>query len=291
MHADVIDRSAPQSALTSRDAARRIAVLAIRSLHTELRLHPKPGLVTPIDNGSHHDMTAATFLRSLFALRHYFVQIAQAGCNAASFEVLRDLGIAAEYTMMRATGGINTHRGAIFAVGMMAAAIGGVSTACTKKEINPDDVRHVLSQHWGAALQRHAHAVNHHGAKLINGARAEAASGFMSIFDLALPALRHALTLRRSWPHACIDTLFVLIAQIDDTNVVHRGGAAGAAEVRALAQQFIDAGATGNPEWERRAAHIGARFVALNVSPGGAADLLAATCLVHWSTTLQGPLA
>ncbi len=303
MLADVIDPQKTRQPVPSTDAARCIGLLAVRSLHTELRLHPKPGLVTPIDNGSHHDMNATTFLRSLFALRHYFVSIAQAGSDAAPFEVLRELGIAAECAMMRATGGINTHRGAIFAVGMMAAAIGaagGVGAAVAagaagevgaKKVIDPGTIRHALLQHWGAALKRHAHKIHYDGAMPAHGARAEAANGFTSVFMLGLPTLRRALTQQRSWHHACIDTLFMLIAQIDDTNIVHRGGSVGAAQARALAQQFITAGATANPQWERHASHISSRFVTLNLSPGGAADLLAATCLVHWATAPHGTLA
>src|ERR1700693_3113583 len=70
--------------------------LAVRSLYQELVLYPKPGLVSLIDNGSHQDMDASTFMRSLFSLRGYFVAITAAGMNHASFEELRTLGIAAE---------------------------------------------------------------------------------------------------------------------------------------------------------------------------------------------------
>ena len=288
MHADLIERFVNERFASTPDAARRIGLLAVRSLHTELRLYPKPGLVTPLDNGSHRDMTADTFLRSVFALRHYFVQIAQAGKECASFEVFRELGIAAERTMMRATGGINTHRGAIFSVGMMAAAIAAASAVNEKNLISPRTIQQALLQHWGAALQCHARAMDQTDSLLIVGARAEAAHGFPALFELALPTLRRSLARNRSWHHACIDTLFALIAHLDDTNILHRGGPAGAAEARALAQQFIDAGATNNRHWERHAAQISERFVALNLSPGGAADLLAATCLVHWASLPQG---
>lgn len=295
MFADLIERHSSSVVASTTDVARRIAVLAVRSLHTELRLHPKPGLVTPLDKGSHVDMTADTFLSSLFALRHYFVHIAQAGFDKAPFAVLRELGIAAECTMMRATGGVNTHRGAIFAVGLLAAAIGAAigaaSSSHTKKILDASDIQRALQQRWGEALQAHAHCSDRSDVLIIDGARAEAAGGFTSVFDVALPALRRSLALQRGWHHACVETLFTLIAHIDDTNVVHRGGHAGAAEARTLARQFIDAGATGNPDWERHAEQISTRFVALNLSPGGAADLLAATCLVHWATTPTGALA
>jgi len=97
--------------------APRIAQLArsaVRALYAEVALEPKPGLVSFRDNGSHTDMTAATFLHSLFALRHYFGHIAQAGFEGADFGHLQALGLAAEARMLRATGGVNTHRGAVF---------------------------------------------------------------------------------------------------------------------------------------------------------------------------------
>lgn len=286
-----VTASASADAVVSSLTVRRIARLAVRSLHTELRLHPKPGLVTPQSNGSHRDMTAQTFLRSLFALRHYFVQITQAGCDAAPFAILRDLGIAAERTMMRATGGINTHRGAIFALGMLAAAVGAARASSTKKVLSADDIQRVLLQQWGAALDNHAHTIDKVVPAHIHGARTEAVRGFPAVFDVALPTLMRTLALQRSWHHACVDTLFALIATIDDTNNLHRGGQVGAVEARMLAQQFIDAGATANPQWERLATTINARFVALNLSPGGAADLLAATCLVYWATQPDGASA
>ncbi len=77
-----------------RDAAYRLGRLAVGALYAELACAPKPGLVTPFDSGSHTDMDAATFVRSLFALRGYFVAIAQAGIDHAPFERLRELGIA-----------------------------------------------------------------------------------------------------------------------------------------------------------------------------------------------------
>ena len=79
--------------------ARRIATCAIRSLHAELRLYPKPGLVSLHDSGAHADMNAGTFLRSMFALRRYFHDIAKAGYRGVAFSELRRLGMAAETRM------------------------------------------------------------------------------------------------------------------------------------------------------------------------------------------------
>ena len=104
--------------------AREVARLAVRSLHDELCLYPKPGLVSLVDNGSHDDMDATTFMRSLFSLRHYFRKICLAGWDDAPFAQLKQLGIAAEAAMLKATRGVNTHRGAIFSLGMLCATAG-----------------------------------------------------------------------------------------------------------------------------------------------------------------------
>src|SRR5688500_7492269 len=93
---------------------------AIHALYTELTLYPKPGLVSPIDSGAHDDMNMATFMRSLFALRSYFREIARAGSRHADFAELQSLGLAAEHRMIAATRGANTHRGAIFTLGLLA---------------------------------------------------------------------------------------------------------------------------------------------------------------------------
>ena len=249
-----------------------LALLAVRSLHAELVLHPKPGLVTPLGNGSHRDMDATTFLRSLFSLRHYFKKITQAGRDGAGFDVLRTLGIEAERVMLAATAGINTHRGAIFSLGMLCAAM-----ACADAP-TPTAIRSALLQRWGDDLRRHAEAGVLHAS---NGAREEAALGFPAVFEIGLPRLLATLAAGRSYQLACIDTLFALIAQVSDTNVIHRGGLDGAATARQLAQEFLQAGGTAATDWEARADACNTTFVGLNLSPGGAADLLAATCFVH----------
>ncbi|RTL25794.1 MAG: triphosphoribosyl-dephospho-CoA synthase MdcB, partial [Rhodocyclaceae bacterium] len=106
--------------------AARVGSLAIRALYREVELSPKPGLVSPADSGSHTDMDFRTFVRSLQSLRDYFPEIARVGAAGPSFEPLRQLGVAAEAKMLQATGGINTHRGAIFNIGLLCAAAGAL---------------------------------------------------------------------------------------------------------------------------------------------------------------------
>jgi triphosphoribosyl-dephospho-CoA synthase len=263
-----------------------IGRLAVRSLYAELTLYPKPGLVSLIDSGSHDDMTAATFMRSLFALRHYFIRITGAGLQGASFSILKHLGIEAEQRMLRATSGVNTHRGAIFCLGLLCAAIG--SCHAQRIPLSASGIRAELLIRWSAALAGHARPdiTDSHGLRAasvysVGGAREEAAHGLPSLFDVALPTLQRALADGRGWRRARIDALFALMAHISDTNVYHRGGKEGARMVRQHAQDFLVRGGTGHPDWESTAMKCHRLFVDNKLSPGGAADLLSAACFMH----------
>lgn len=259
--------------------------LAVSSLYDELVLYPKPGLVSLVDNGSHEDMSAETFFRSLFALRGYFIRIAEAGMRGAQFGMLRQLGIDAESRMLQATGGINTHRGAIFALGLLCASAGACRAGGTA--LTEENIRSALMSEWGSGLALHArqggasHGLQAARQYAATGAREEAALGLPSVFDVALPALRTTLAASGCWERARIDALFALMACISDTNVYHRGGAEGARLVRECAADFIARGGTGAADWRSHAVECHRRFVAARLSPGGAADLLGAACLVH----------
>jgi triphosphoribosyl-dephospho-CoA synthase len=248
-----------------------IARAAVGCLYAELALYPKPGLVSLVDNGSHADMNAATFMRSLFALRHFFAAILDAGRDDAPFSHLRMLGIDAERRMLAATGGVNTHRGAIFSVGLLCAAVGRAARQGVR--LSPGALRAVLLMTWGEALAAHAGDAG--------GARAEGALGLPSVFDVGVPALQRTLAAGRSMRHARVDALFALMAQLDDTNVLHRGGAQGVLAVRRGAQAFVDGGGTAQPDWMAQAVALHHAFIGARLSPGGAADLLAASCFVH----------
>jgi triphosphoribosyl-dephospho-CoA synthase len=265
--------------------AATVARHAVRSLYQELALYPKPGLVSLVDTGSHDDMDASTFVRSLFSLRRYFQDIALAGARGDGFDILRSLGIDAERRMLLATGGINTHRGAIFSLGLLCAAAGRIGVSTTAGW-GPDALRATLQACWGEALAGHRGPETSHGASACvryaaAGAREQAAAGFPAIFELALPTLRRTLADGRGLRCARIDALFALMAELSDTNVYHRGGLEGARTVRDTSVRFLVRGGTAAPDWEEQAVAAHHRFVAQRLSPGGAADLLAATCFVH----------
>lgn len=283
------------SSQQQKQMTRIIALCAVRSLYAELALYPKPGLVSLRDNGSHTDMTAATFMRSLFALRHYFRAIAAAGLRCAAFSELQRLGIQAEQRMLRATGGINTHRGAIFALGMLCAA--GAACVAAGQRLSATAIRAALQQHWGGALRQHCVtapeiAPDSHGLQVAqrfaaSGAREEAALGFPAVFELALPRLTQVLQDSGCGKTARTEALFCLIAHVSDTNLYYRGGQAGADFARQQAQAWISAGGTRQQDWFDKAKACHAAFVQRRLSPGGAADLLAASWLVHQLTGLD----
>jgi triphosphoribosyl-dephospho-CoA synthase len=277
--------------------AREVARLAVRSLHEELCLYPKPGLVSLVDTGSHDDMDAATFMRSLFSLRHYFKKICLAGWDDAPFAQLKLLGIAAEAAMLKATRGVNTHRGAIFSLGMLCATAGRARAQGTP--MTPAALRAAMLIRWGEELAKHAAPIGAPATPTLSnglrvaaqyaasGAREEGALGLPSVFEIGIPALLASRARGANMNHARIDTLFALMAHISDSNVYHRAGPQGAQTVRLHAQRFIDLGGTANAGWHAAALESHRVFVDQRLSPGGAADLLAASCLVHAIAALK----
>ncbi|HEY4066150.1 MAG TPA: triphosphoribosyl-dephospho-CoA synthase MdcB [Burkholderiaceae bacterium] len=262
--------------------AQRVGRAAIAALYDELSLAPKPGLVSFDDAGSHADMDAATFMRSLFSLRHYFVRVAMFGAAGAGFDVLQAEGIAAEARMLAATGGVNTHRGAVFTLGLLSAAAG-----LAGGPVAPPQLRALLMATWGEALRaRCGRAGPSHGQRAaqahgLQGAAREAALGFPAVFELAWPALAAARASGLDRRRAHLQTLFEVIAALDDTNLAHRGGLAGLRHAQAEARAFLRAGGAGRPDACVHALAIHRGFVARRLSPGGAADVLAAACLLE----------
>jgi len=258
---------------------------ATLALYDELALTPKPGLVTLVDAGSHHDMDAHTFMRSIFALRRYFVQIAEAGFDGADFAVLERCGIEAEARMLAATGGINTHRGAIFMLGLLCAAAG----AATRDGLAPTParLRDTLSRRWGSALtarcQRTSTLPGGMAARRLGlrSASQEAALAFPVLFETAVPALQRALRRGLSAQQARLDTLFHVMAVLDDSNLAHRGGLAGLQHAQRSARHFLGAGGAAQPGGLAMAQAMATDFVRRRLSPGGAADTLSAACWLH----------
>ena len=260
--------------------AKQIGTWAVQSLLDEVCTTPKPGLVDRRNSGSHQDMDIFTFMASATALQSYFTACARAGMGAActpaeTFAQLRQLGLQAEQDMYAATGGVNTHKGAIFTMGVLCGAAGrlwnGVGT-WDAEEI----YREVAEMTREAMEADFARGGNTAGFRLyaqrgIRGIRGQVAAGLPAVADLGLPAYRASLAEGMDKNAAGVHTLLALIGSVEDTNMLARGGMEGA---KAGAEQCAALLKTGYSLADVEA--LDDWFIEKNLSPGGCADLLAA---------------
>ncbi len=279
----------------SRDASRRpddgigarVAEVAAAALLAELETWPKPGLVSHVDAGSHVDMDAGTFRASAAAIRPFCADLAAAGASGAGMAALRGIGMEAERAMLAATGGVNTHRGAIFGLGLLCAAAGaawaGLAPGGRDGSYVPSVLGAVVRQRWGRAIVRGPIPLHSHGTAALlrfgaGGARAQAAAGFPHVLGVGLPALRLGRRLAPGDVEAArVQAFFALLATVEDTNLLHRGGAEGLGYARRAASRFLASGGIKQASWREQAAAVHQGFVARRLSPGGCADLLACT--------------
>lgn len=262
--------------------ANTTARAATLALHDELVLYPKPGLVSCQDTGSHTDMDATVFFRSLSCLRHYFRATTLAGSRGAAFAELEALGRAAETRMLVRTQGVNTHRGAIFTLGLLCAAAGGLQTGSGPR--TAQRLRDDLCVRWSSDIVARLHrkrasngqqAVQAFG---LRGIEQEAVLGFPTLFEVTAPALRQALGSGLSRQAAQLQAFFQTMAVLDDTNLAHRGGLPGLRWAQAQARDFLERGGMHQTDATSQARTMHHAFVQRRLSPGGCADLLSAAC-------------
>lgn len=288
-----------------------IAHLAIQALQAELDTTPKPGLVDKDNNGAHRDMDYALMQLSINTLHPYFVRLALLGFadTLPSHTVIRDTGIEAEKAMLEATNGVNTHKGALFSMGLavVAAAYEEKKAAANKEERGKEREEEYLS-----SLQLTIKALaasfpdtsGTHGSKAkqlsngtttIKGALDNAREGYEKLFAEWLPFYNER---RKSHDaHALHKTLLRIMCDLDDTNVIYRTNVATAEEVkqeaRALLASFEEAYAAEDKEKcasaiEEKCASaellalkdMDRRYTERNISPGGAADMLSLTVFI-----------
>jgi len=263
--------------------AARLAETAVAALIDEAELTPKPGLVDGRGCGVHPDMSLAALRRSAVALGPVFRDMALASLDRAPDPPLRErlaaIGRAGEAAMLAATGGANAHRGAIWALGLMVAAVamtrsadpGAVGETAAALAKFPDRFAPT------SALSHGRRVAARYG---VGGARAEAQSGFPHALQVCLPALRSARARGVDEDHARLDALMAVIAVMDDTCLLHRGGLPALAAAKAGAAAVLAAGGCATVEGQAAFARMEATLVALNASPGGAADMLAAALFI-----------
>lgn len=267
----------------------RIAQIAQQSLLYEVCTTPKPGLVDRQNSGSHRDMDIFTFMASGSALYTYFHHCAKVGIQtrycapAQTFFELRFPGKLAEQQMYRVTGGVNTHKGSIFSLGILCAAAGRLGSGHQR----PEELSQVCKQMTQGLIGRELGDIHREGKTTgeqlyiqhgITGVRGQAESGFSQVLSIALPVLRKGLSQGLSLNDAGCGVLLALIANTIDTNLIHRSSLE---EQKAVAAKITDL-IKNDPFPSADVLHqLDERFIQKNLSPGGCADLLAITYFLH----------
>lgn len=267
-------------------AAARIGSLAAQSLLYEVCTTPKPGLVDCHNSGSHQDMDIFTFMASSAALQPYFTNCARIGLETAAlsatqtFSQLRLPGKLAEQTMYRATAGVNTHKGAIFSLGILCGAAGRLyfqsrqpeallaECAAMTQGLTARELADVTAQNAETTGQRL------YAAYGISGVRGQAEAGFPAVLHTGLPVLEQGLAQDLSLNDAGCAALLSLIATVTDTNLIARSDAA--TQQKTAAQLAALLKTDPYPGKETLMA-LDAAFIENNLSPGGSADLLSIT--------------
>jgi triphosphoribosyl-dephospho-CoA synthase len=262
-------------------SALKLAELAVDVLIAEALLTPKPALVDRRGSGAHRDLDLARLLRSAHSLHGAFLEMATVAAGREADQALRErlalIGRAGERDMLAATGGINTHRGAIWVIGLLVAAraIGGdgaspseVAAQAGRIAAFPDRYALPRDSHGARACQRYG----------VPGAHGEACAGFPHVVDVGLPALWAARAHGADETCARLDALMAIMARLDDTCLLHRGGLPALEAAQSGARAVLAAGGSSSPAGWRALLRLDAELLRRYASPGGCADLLAA-CL------------
>ena len=257
--------------------ADRLADLAVDALIDEADLSPKPALVDRRGNGAHTDLHLGLMHASALALWPAFKEMAEAALELGEVgvplrEAIGRIGREGEQAMLVTTNGVNTHRGAIWALGLLvtAAALQPKSIAlCAARLALLDD------RYTPTPLSHGAQVAQRYGAR---GAREEAQLGFPSVLQRGLPQLQKSRANGHGEQNARLDALLAIMTQLSDTCVLYRAGEHGLHTMQLGAQAVLDAGGSASLAGRRRLHELDEQLIALNASPGGAADLLAA-CL------------
>ena len=255
--------------------------LAVDSLISEAVLPHKPGLVCPESRGAHKDMDIDLMVSSAESLRETFRDMAFCAYGIAPSEKLRkqlsEIGLEGEKRMLRVTSGVNTHKGAVWSLGLLisAAAMGRGSFSSEEIAQNAGSLSRFLSETEYSEAQTHGDiALQKYG---LRGARGEAADNFPHILKTALPALRCAKQKNIGADGEKLQVLMELIASVDDTCIVHRGGTNMLIAAKRLARTVIAQGCAATEKGRYGIEKMNRMFISFNLSPGGSADLLSAT--------------
>jgi len=262
----------------------KLADLAVRALIEEAQLTPKPALVDRRGSGAHKDLTLSLMEKSARALHPIFREMAYCASgreiNRSLREDLAFIGRKGETLMLAAAGGSNAHRGAIWAIGLLVAATAiaesrTINTICS------------LAGRIAKLPDRFVPAAPSHGQSVaarfgVLGARGEALEGFPHVRSVGITALRSAQQRGIEVQFARLDALLSIMTMLDDTCLLHRGGLPALDAAKKGAHRVLEAGGSSQNEGMKQLLCLHKTLMKFNASPGGAADLLAATIFLDW---------
>jgi triphosphoribosyl-dephospho-CoA synthase len=262
-----------------RSSAEFLADGAVWSLIEEANLTPKPALVDARACGAHLDMNLEMLHRSARSLWATFVSIADEAWQAHESISLRErlsrLGREGERSMLRTTRGVNTHRGAIWTLGLLCAGAAmlpgernsaeNICAQASRIACLPDSYTSRTKSHGQEAFQQFG----------VRGARGEAETGFRHITEIGLPMLKSSRSQGLREEFARLNALVAIMANLDDTCLLHRGGLTALASAKAGAKTILQSGGTSTADGFRALCNLDRRLLHMNASPGGGADLLA----------------
>lgn len=264
-----------------------IGHLASMALQAELDTTPKPGLVDRNDNGAHRDMDHALMQRSIKALHPYFVRLAKLGFTDKQpcHDEIVHIGIEAEREMFKATGGVNTHKGALFSIGLAAVALAGEAfcritqaEGCgtmAYNDVNSKQIRS-LSNSIASLARLFPDTNGTHGSKakannILKGALDNAREGYTQLFKAWLPFYIDRIA--EGDNYALHKTLLRIMCDLDDTNIVYRTSMETMQEVKTEARQMLDT-SRNIVNFEAALQAMNTDYIHRNISPGGSADML-----------------
>lgn len=264
-----------------------IGHLASMALQAELDTTPKPGLVDRNDNGAHRDMDHALMQRSIQALHPYFVRLAQLGFTDKQpcHDEIVNIGIEAEREMFKATGGVNTHKGALFSIGLAAVALAGEAFCritqaerCGTMAYNDVNSKQIqsLSNSIASLARLFPDTNGTHGSKakannILKGALDNAREGYTQLFKAWLPFYIDRIA--EGDNYALHKTLLRIMCDLDDTNIVYRTSIETMKEVKTEARQMLDT-SRNIVNFEAALQAMNTDYIHRNISPGGSADML-----------------
>jgi triphosphoribosyl-dephospho-CoA synthase len=282
--------------------AHYIASLAQRAILYEVSTTPKPGLVDRDNSGAHEDMDFFTFMSSSSAIYKGLYECVMEGMlfnegnNQSLLDGIRKIGIRCENDMYKATNGVNTHKGIIFSFGILCSVIGKLYKEKSKNKFLSEEICNEVKKVTKGLTDRDFRDIYSkenltHGELLFikygyKGIRGEVEGGFNTIISKAIKILRDwklnntrqsksYITKRLSLNDLFLEVLLTLMAESEDTNVIIRSGISGLNYTQTVCKAFLASGGMYQIDAKTKLENMNQDFIRKNISPGGAADLLA----------------